>query len=69
MIDGGQILLEISLDDRRILYLRERDKRLAKLISTIGPIQETCHEDGFVFLVCEIIGQMLSNKVTDVLID
>lgn len=61
--------MEISLDDRRIRYLSDKDKRLAKLIRAIGPIKVSEHNDDFAFIVCEIIGQMLSNKVADVMID
>lgn len=61
--------MEIGLDDRRIRYLSDKDKRLAKLIHTIGPIKVSEHNDDFAFIVCEIIGQMLSNKVADVMID
>ena len=61
--------MEIGLDDRRIRYLSDKDKRLAKLIHTIGPIKVSEHNDDFAFIVCEIIGQLLSNKVADVMID
>lgn len=61
--------MEINLDDRRIRYLSDRDKRLAKLIRTIGSIKVSEHNDDFAFIVCEIIGQMLSNKVADMMID
>ena len=61
--------MEINLDDRRVRYLSDRDKRLAKLIHTIGPIKVSEHNDDFAFIVCEIIGQMLSNKVADVMVD
>lgn len=61
--------MEISLDDRRIRYLSDKDKRLAKLIQAIGPIKVSEHNDDFAFIVCEIIGQMLSNKVADVMIN
>lgn len=61
--------MEIMLDDKRIIYLSNRDKRLAKVIQAIGPIKVSEHNDEFSFIVCEIIGQMLSNKVADVMID
>ena len=61
--------MEINLDDRRIRYLYDKDKCLTKLIRTIGPIKVSEHNDDFAFIVCEIIGQMLSNKVADVMID
>lgn len=46
-----------------IAFLIKRDKRLATVISSIGPICFTLHDDGFGFLVHEIIEQMLSVKV------
>lgn len=61
--------MEILLDDSRIIYLSKRDKRLAKLINSIGSITITEHNDDFAFIVCEVIGQMLSNKVADVMIE
>lgn len=61
--------MEIMLDDKRIIYLSNRDKRLAKVIQAIGSIKVSEHNDEFSFIVCEIIGQMLSNKVADVMID
>lgn len=45
-----------------IRYLCQKDKRLAKLISMIGPINYQPHDNGFSFLVHEIIEQMLSIK-------
>lgn len=45
-----------------IKYLCQKDKHLAKLISMIGPITYQTHDDGFSFLVHEIIEQMLSIK-------
>lgn len=60
--------MKINLNDRRIRYLSNKDKHLAKLIQTIGPIEISEHNDDFAFIVCEIIGQMLSIKVADVMI-
>lgn len=45
-----------------IKYLRNKDKRLSKVIDMIGPICYTLHSDGFSFIVHEIIEQMLSIK-------
>lgn len=41
----------------------QKDKRLAKVISTIGPIGYQPYEDGYAFLIHEIIEQTLSVKV------
>lgn len=52
----------LSADSKSIVYLCKKDKRLAKVINTIGPIKYTIHDDGYAFLVHEIIEQMLSIK-------
>lgn len=54
----------ITLDSQTpsIKHLCQKDKRLAKLISLIGPLSYTTHGDGFSFIVHEIIEQMLSVK-------
>lgn len=53
-----------TLDDSSpcIIYLKGKDKRLAKIITEIGPLSFSLHEDGYSFLVHEIIEQMLSIK-------
>ncbi len=46
-----------------VQYLCEKDKRLAKVISMVGPISYVPHEeDTYSFLIHEIIEQMLSVK-------
>lgn len=54
----------LNLDSSEIVYLCSRDKRLAKVITTIGPITYTKRDDtdSYAFLVHEIIEQMLSIK-------
>lgn len=54
----------ITLDEssESIKHLRKKDKRLAKVISTIGPITYQPHSDAYGFLIHEIIEQMLSVK-------
>lgn len=52
-----------------VAYLSERDFRLSRVIETVGPLPDIKPNDPFVFLVHEIIGQMLSDKVRDVLIN
>lgn len=66
----------ITLDNNspEIVYLCKKDKRLAKVISMVGPITyETHDEDPYEFLVHEIIEQMLSikagNKIFSRLVD
>lgn len=60
----------ITLDSNspEIQYLCKKDKRLAKVISMIGPITyETHDEDPYKFLVHEIIEQMLSIKAGNII--
>ena len=45
-----------------IQHLQSCDKRLAKIIQEIGEISYTPHDDGYAFLIHEIIEQMLSIK-------
>lgn len=54
--------------DERISYLKAKDKRLAKVIDAIGDLKTHEYTDSFRFLVYEIVGQMLSSSVSDVLI-
>lgn len=54
-------------DDIAVESLSHCDKRLAKVIEKIGPIECSYHLDAFSFIVEEIVGQMLSNKVADVI--
>ena len=73
----GTIMGEIITFDNNspeIQYLCKKDKRLAKVISMIGPITyETHDEDPYEFLIHEIIEQMLSikagNKIFSRLVD
>ena len=50
----------ITKDSPEIQWLCKRDKRLAKVIYIIGDIEYSLYEDGFSFLIHEIIEQMLS---------
>ena len=61
---GKEKVYTLGLEDSRIKYLCERDKRLAKVIKMIGPISFTVRkpEDAYSFLIHEIIEQMLSVK-------
>ena len=46
-----------------IIYLKKKDKRLAKIINTVGPIVCSTHDGNeYAFFVHEIIEQMLSIK-------
>lgn len=55
----------LDYDNRAISYLCKVDKRFNKVFSMIGPITYVIHEDGYVFLIHEIIEQMLSRKAAN----
>lgn len=52
----------LKKDSPSVQYLCKKDKRLAKVISMVGEITYAPHDDGYSFLVHEIIEQMLSIK-------
>lgn len=64
-----QEVVTYGLSSPEIQYLCARDKRLAKLINTIGPISYVKRDagDAFSFLVHEIIEQMLSVKAARII--
>ncbi|GEO70777.1 DNA-3-methyladenine glycosylase family protein [Levilactobacillus acidifarinae] len=57
------------LDDQSpaVQYLQSKDKHLGKAIQMVGPLEYRIAANGYGFLVSQIIGQMLSNKVAAVL--
>lgn len=54
----------LDMDSTEIVYLCKKDKRLAKVISLVGTLEYAPRnaEDGYAFLIHEIIEQMLSIK-------
>lgn len=54
--------ITLTPESESIQYLCKRDKRLARVISLVGTISYKPYEDGYAFLVHEIIEQMLSIK-------
>ena len=56
-------VVTLNMETPSIQYLCKKDKRLAKVISMVGPITYTTHDDDpYAFLIHEIIEQMLSIK-------
>ena len=55
-------LITLNADSPSIQHLSKIDKRLAKVISMVGPITYEPISDPYVFLIHEIIEQMLSVK-------
>lgn len=54
-----------KIDSQEIIYLRQKDKILSKIIVKVGNLEYELYKDPYKFLVFTIIGQMLSNKVGD----
>ena len=56
-------IITLDMNTASVQYLCKRDKRLTKVISMVGPITYSPHEDNpYRFLIHEIIEQMLSVK-------
>lgn len=62
-------MVDITLSSPPIEHLIAADLRLGMLIRKIGPISYALRDDPFCFLVQTIIGQMMSKKVANVLIE
>ena len=60
-------VITLNAEHPAIKTLCERDKRLTKVVRMVGTITYKPYEDSYAFLVSQIIGQRLSNKVADVL--
>lgn len=60
---------EILQTDISVQHLCKRDKRLKRVIEAVGDLKCTNHTDPYAFVIEEITGQMLSNKVSRVLCD
>ena len=55
-------LIILDMNNPAVQYLCQKDKRLSKVISMVGTIAYEPHNDGYAFIVHEIIEQMLSIK-------
>ena len=55
------------LYEEAVSFLKKRDKKLAWLIERIGPLSHTDLKDDFLFFIEQVIGQMLSIQVADVI--
>lgn len=60
-------IITLDANTPSVQYLCKKDKRLAKVINMVGSITYQPHEDPYQFLINTIIGQMLSNKVADIM--
>ena len=57
-----QNIITLDMNTPSVQYLCRKDKRMAKVISMVGAISYTPHNNPYSFLVHEIIEQMLSVK-------
>jgi len=65
--DTGNTRIVIDKNSAAIRHLCGADEPLRRLIHCIGDIAYALDEDSFAFMIDTIIGQMLSNKVADVM--
>ena len=65
---GAEKTIHYSVSSPEVRHLCEADGRLAAVIRHYGDLEYRVHSDHFRFLVETIIGQMLSNKVADIII-
>lgn len=57
----------LNENSESIQYLLKREPHLKILFNLIGELSYTLYTDSYKFLVDTIIGQMLSNKVADII--
>jgi len=65
MNNSNTNVVYLNEESESIKYLCSKDKRLAKVISMIGPISYCTHNDPYKFLIHEVIEQMLSVKAAN----
>jgi DNA-3-methyladenine glycosylase II len=59
--------ITITMESEPIKYLIRRDKKFKILYNLVGELSYSLYNDYYGFIIETIIGQMLSNKVADVL--
>lgn len=55
------------LYEEAVSILKKKDKKLAWLMERVGPLSHTDLKDDFLFFIEQVIGQMLSIRVADVM--
>ena len=48
--------------EKELIYLKQKDKRLAEVIDQVGMIERTVDDDLFSSVVHHIVGQQISTK-------
>ena len=59
---GGGARMFFQYGEKEIIYLKQKDKRLAEVIDKIGKIEREVDSDLFSSVVHHIIGQQISTK-------
>ena len=67
MLKMSNIVKVLDLDTDAVKYLCDSDRKLSDVINRIGKIEYMTADDPYVFLIEHIVGQMLSNKVADLI--
>ena len=62
-----EAIIRYDVASPAVKHLCKSDKRLALIIKKLGDLEYRLHTDHFRFFIETIIGQMLSNKVADVI--
>lgn len=60
-------VIQLTSDTLSIQYLCEVDKRFKAVYSMVGDLSYRPYDDSYAFLVNQIVGQMLSNKVARII--
>lgn len=61
------MILALNKRTKSVKFIYSKCKRMARVIDLVGTITYKPYSDPYSFLVTTIIGQMLSNKVADIL--
>lgn len=56
----------ITADNPKVLALRKKEPRLGVIVDLLGDISFRDYSDGYSFIVCQIVGQMISQRVAKV---
>ena len=58
--------LIITADNPKVLALRKKEPRLGVVVDLLGDISFRDYSDGYSFIVCQIVGQMISQRVAKI---
>ncbi|MCK9524587.1 MAG: DNA-3-methyladenine glycosylase 2 family protein [Limnochordia bacterium] len=69
MLEGNGSLRTYTTRSKEIQFLSSNDERISSVISLIGTLAYRIHNNHYSFMVKTIIGQSLSSKVADILVN